>query len=68
MNATYVFGKYDADGNLIHDHLYSDKSLVDISEVEAQRQYQAFMMLAKEFGIKGKSTLFKLDPIQTIEI
>lgn len=67
MNATYAYGKYDKNDRLMVENLYSDDTLVDISEVEAQQRFENLIKLASELGIPGKATLFKLEPIQTLE-
>lgn len=67
MSATYAYGKYDKDGNLTVEHLYSDNTMVNISEDKAISKHTNFMTLANIFGTKGRTTLFKLVPIQTLE-
>lgn len=67
MNANYAYGKYDKDDKLILGNLYSDDTLADISEVEAQRRFENLIKLATELNISGKATLFRLEPIRTLE-
>lgn len=68
MNATYVYGKYDSNNNLIVNDLFGSKSMVNISETEALAQFETFREAIVEAGMKGKATLFKLDHIKTIDI